>query len=403
MNFDEKFIVKINLLFCFFCFFSSIYSQDISKKALWKGNFKSIYQNQIKIEIDLAKESYFKRFSEEQILKTLKRKKTFPIIKNRTKQEVGTFSLIYLYSEKNKIILMGKAFFFDRREISTTNYFITEWKEIQFYQDPDIKIYPKPILKSIFYRDKEMVYIPEGEFLYGQGEDSSQTSFNSYFYEFINYKKFATTKAFYIDKHEVTNEEYAKFLKQTNTKNENFWKNSFYDKSRKYHPVIYLSYRESEKYAKWIKKRIPTEWEWEKAARGIGFKKRILEQKEIFINEERAYPFGDSFDSELCNTLEANKQDTLSIYALNKNSASPWGVMGMCGNASEWTSSYFRPYPFYPFSSSNFGKFLKVIRGGSFSQNRFFARVFHRDYGGLSNLREDRRAGLRLVIDPDKI
>jgi formylglycine-generating enzyme required for sulfatase activity len=71
----------------------------------------------------------------------------------------------------------------------------------------------------------------------------------------------------------------------------------------------------------------------------------------------------------------------------------------MCGNAREWTSSWYNPYPGHRFADARLiGHQFKVIRGGSYRQNQDSARADARDYGGFPELREDRSAGFRLVI-----
>ncbi|MCX7999620.1 MAG: formylglycine-generating enzyme family protein, partial [Leptospiraceae bacterium] len=90
---------------------------------------------------------------------------------------------------------------------------------------------------------------------------------------------------------------------------------------------------------------------------------------------------------------------TISVYELPKKGASVYGVVGMCGNAPEWTSSWYEPYENHFFESHLTGKAVKVVRGGSFFESRKNCTVYARSFGGLPNLAEDRRAGFRLVID----
>ena len=72
----------------------------------------------------------------------------------------------------------------------------------------------------------------------------------------------------------------------------------------------------------------------------------------------------------------------------------------MCGNAREWTSSWYAAYPGHrlPAGQAVSGKMFKVIRGGSYDQRQEFARVDYRDYGGFPNLQDDHSAGFRLVV-----
>ena len=399
--------VKLKFLFIYFLSFFLLYPQsentDIKKTPLWKGHFVSVYDNRVKIEVNLLQD-YFQNYQQIEIVNNFKSKGRFQVYSKFTDEYVGDFLILKISLEENKISLLGKVLFSSDEDDLTISYYIAEWQLKQFYFEPDKEQFEQnPTFKtSILYNNKEMVYIPAGEFLYGQGTNPSEPSFNIHFYS-QNYKKFKNTKAFYIDKYEVTNEEYANFLKDSKIENNYFWKNSFYSIERKYHPVIGLTYREAEQYASWSKKRLPTEIEWEKAARGPGFIREIFDNTEFFTNKEIIFPFGNNFDPNSCNTSESNLNDTISIYDLSKTSASPFGVVGMCGNVSEWTSSFFKSYTNNKVSNQFFGNFFKVIRGGNFSDSKIKAKVYHRDYGGIPNLREDRKAGLRLVLDIDKV
>jgi formylglycine-generating enzyme required for sulfatase activity len=101
----------------------------------------------------------------------------------------------------------------------------------------------------------------------------------------------------------------------------------------------------------------------------------------------------------LCNTNESGIRDTVSVYKLPSTSASPYGIIGMCGNVAEWTNSWYSAYPLQPFVLKGYGKVYKVIRGGSYLDDSRNAKSFHRSYGGNPNLREDKKAGFRLVVD----
>lgn len=100
-----------------------------------------------------------------------------------------------------------------------------------------------------------------------------------------------------------------------------------------------------------------------------------------------------------CNTSESKIKDTISVYELSTKGASSYGVIGMCGNAAEWTSSWYLPYHGHEISNPSFGKIFKVIRGGSFFEEKKKASSYYRNFGGKPNLISDRRAGFRLVKD----
>ncbi len=102
------------------------------------------------------------------------------------------------------------------------------------------------------------------------------------------------------------------------------------------HPVVNVSWNDAVAYAAWLANatgqpwRLPSEAEWEKAARG---------------SDGRIYPWGDSFDKARANTSEGGKGTTTPIGSY-PNGASPYGAQEMAGNVWEWTSSLFKSYPY---------------------------------------------------------
>ena len=109
-----------------------------------------------------------------------------------------------------------------------------------------------------------------------------------------------------------------------------------------------VSWFEADSYCLSIGKRLPTEFEWEKAARG---------------SDNRHFVWGNEFNKGNANF----SKKVISIYTNNKD-RSIFGVWGMNGNVSEWTSSWYQPYPHSSYKDENYGKKLKVTRGGSYSK-----------------------------------
>ncbi len=214
-----------------------------------------------------------------------------------------------------------------------------------------------PKLKLEAYASGQMVTVEKGPFLYGD-EKAKNESLNG------NYE---------MDLFPVTNEEYSGFLNGRTPEDEalNKWINleGSYQKEKcrikkegdKYtvengyerHPVIYVSWHGADEYAKWTEKRLPTEEEWEKAARGPdGWK----------------YPWGDKFDQSLCNTAESDSEGTTEVGSYPKGK-SYYGCFDMAGNVWEWTDSWYDD-----------DKDTKVLRGGSWVINggdcRCASRIF---------------------------
>jgi formylglycine-generating enzyme required for sulfatase activity len=140
------------------------------------------------------------------------------------------------------------------------------------------------------------------------------------------------------------------------------------------HPVGGVSWDDAVAYTAWLADltgdpwRLPTEAEWEKAARGT---------------DGRIYPWGDKFDKKRCTTSESGKGTTTPVGS-HPSGASPYGVLDMAGNVWEWTSSRFIPYPYSASEALDalHGGVAPVLRGGSWYYIARFARAACRSYDG---------------------
>ncbi len=261
----------------------------------------------------------------------------------------------------------------------------------------------RPSLKH--YKDgKEMLLIKSDFVIYGQSDDSSQNNFNPY-YDDRNPKHLIHLAAYYMDKYEVSNAEYLYFCKQSAYPLPDAWSKNgtLPNNKRADHPFQLASYENAQAYAKWSGKRLPTELEWEMAARG-GLLYWLDKKPSSIFRRPPLYSSGAKFDPQTCNTLESGRGDSLAVYDLADKS--PYGIIGLCGNVREWTSSWYAPYKGHRFenilsktSLSNY-RIFKVLRGGSFTTNKELARADSRSYGGIPNLATDYSAGFRLVINP---
>ena len=160
-------------------------------------------------------------------------------------------------------------------------------------------------------------------------------------------------KDFYLDIHEVTCRDYKKFIDEKKRPPPPTWKDGNYPPGSDLHPVTGVTWEDATAYAQWIGKRLPTEEEWEFAARGP---------------EGLRYPWGNEWKSD-CANVDNIRQGVTKVGSYNCRS--PFGVQDLIGNAWEWTDSSWVPYPggqlMNPPHPSD-----KVIRGGSWESPRTF-------------------------------
>jgi sulfatase modifying factor 1 len=223
-------------------------------------------------------------------------------------------------------------------------------------------------------QEKDMVLIPSGEFIMGKNS-SNPTDWQP------EHKVMIT--AFYMDKCEVTNKQYYEFCINTKTPLPYFWGMAEFRSGMAYpdYPVVGVSYFEADKYSKWAGKRLPTEAEWEYAARGG------------LINKN--YPWGDEIDSAKVNYGRKYK----GILKAGTFQPNAFGLYDIGGNVWEWTSDnydseYYAVSPSQDPKGPERGRF-KVIRGGSWHSGAMCIQVYYRN--GLSPGWIDFGVGFRCV------
>lgn len=186
--------------------------------------------------------------------------------------------------------------------------------------------------------------------------------------------------AYRMDKYPVTNAQYARFVAAAGYRAPLDWKDGRIPKGLELHPVTMVTWSDAKAYAKWAGKRLPSEAEWEKAARGT---------------DGRRWPWGNKMDPSRLNTYYTVGSTTpVTKYP---NGASPYGLLDMAGNVNEWTSSDFLPYQGTKASLDLFdvgGGSLtrnihyKVLRGGTWRSDPFSTQSFHRNFS-LPNYASD--------------
>jgi formylglycine-generating enzyme required for sulfatase activity len=231
------------------------------------------------------------------------------------------------------------------------------------------------LLKS---QDKhpDMVLIPAGEFTMGKNT-SNPTDWQPEHKVFIN--------AFYMDKNEVTNKQYYEFCTATKYPLPELWGMTQFKCGPGFpdHPVVGVSYSDAVKYASWVGKRLPTEAEWEYAARG-GL-------------SGNNFPWGNQTDTTLVNSGKLHKS-TLKVGSFKPNG---YGLFDMAGNVWEWTNdnygdNYYSVSPNQNPKGPSGGRF-KVIRGGSWHSGAMCTQTYYRN--GLSPSWIDFAVGFRCVTN----
>jgi formylglycine-generating enzyme required for sulfatase activity len=176
---------------------------------------------------------------------------------------------------------------------------------------------PAPIIEN-----DGMVWVPPGPFIYGKGDTTGIQHLEHGFW----FSKYPVTGAQFLDFLHDT----APFDTQTHRE--------FRLSAQPTHPATGVNWYDAGRYAGWKNGTLPTEFEWEKAARGI---------------DGRRYPWGDKFDRSRCNT---DSDGTTPVDQYGAAGASPYGCVDMAGNVWDWTASAYAP-----------GSPFKVLRGGSWS------------------------------------
>jgi formylglycine-generating enzyme required for sulfatase activity len=209
--------------------------------------------------------------------------------------------------------------------------------------------YQSAVQPSITGKDcAPMVLVPAGEFMMGS-RDGVQDDERPVHSEYLD--------AYYIDEYEVTTARYAKFFKETNRRQPEYWSENVVS-AHASKPVVGVDWNDAAAYCAWAGKRLPTEAEWEKAARG---------------NDQRPYPWGKAEPSpalanydHCCDFKEYGALTDVGSFEQGK---SPYGAYDMAGNVWEWVAdwydrNYYENSPVRNPTGPSSGQ-VRVLRGGS--------------------------------------
>jgi len=226
--------------------------------------------------------------------------------------------------------------------------------------------------KEIVWGDKvtvgdiELIRIPKGKFIMGSDELRGEA---------LNHNM-DLPYDYWMGRFPVTNAQFTQY------------RNRDFVRRTENHPVVEVTWYDAQKYLKWLNQifssqlpqgssfRLPSEAEWEKAARGT---------------DGRTWPWGNTFDKNKCNTREGGKGSTTPVGLYSPQGDSPYGCVDMAGNVSEWTRSLWGPnilYPEYKYPYKvNDGRededigdqaIYMVLRGGAFNSFGWYAQCAHR-------------------------
>ena len=173
---------------------------------------------------------------------------------------------------------------------------------------------------------------------------------------------------YWIARTPVTQAQYQAYVAATKVGAPDLWEGGKPLPGLEQHPVVSVSWDDARRYCAWLTEisgrphRLPTEAEWEEAARGA---------------DGRVYPWGNEWDASRCNTAESGLEAMRPVGSYPQG-ASPYGVLGMAGNVWEWTLSARAAYPYEPDDGREAevkgDDRRRIVRGGSFLLDRRYAR-----------------------------
>jgi len=248
--------------------------------------------------------------------------------------------------------------------------------------------------------EPQMVRIPAGKFLMGstkeQAAQAIKYGLDKQYTEWEQPQHTVDLSEYFIGKYPITNREYQAFVREAKHKPPQGWDGDQFPPERGSHPVVNVSWDNANAYCKWLSEksnkqyRLPTEAEWEKAARG---------------EDGNVYAWGNDFNPTKANTSESNIGDTSDVGKYSPQGDSPYGCADMIGNVWEWCNDRFNKDEYKDRVGMNTkdpqgpqeGSY-RVLRGGSFYSGRWNARCADRSGNGPDSTNSSR--GFRVASSP---
>jgi formylglycine-generating enzyme required for sulfatase activity/energy-coupling factor transporter ATP-binding protein EcfA2 len=237
----------------------------------------------------------------------------------------------------------------------------------------------------------EWATVPTGEFLMGSSDaeiNSVRKTCPSCYVDNEKPQHVVYLDSYEINRYEVTKKEYHQCVLAGVC---NIPNDPFYDKpDYQDHPVVSVDWEDANKFCEWLGGRLPTEAEWEKAARSTEGSTR-----------SRVYPWGDEWDPQKANVERSDDGGTLPVGSFSPAGDSTYGVSDLAGNVWEWTADwysegYYRESPAINPVGPSSGTY-RILRGGSFVDSRVDARSAYRAEFNPNNASED--IGFRCARD----
>jgi formylglycine-generating enzyme required for sulfatase activity len=259
----------------------------------------------------------------------------------------------------------------------------------------------------------DFVKIPAGEFSIGSDPQQDRSHHPD---ELPCHRLHVTD--YYLMRYPVTNAQYRMFVEASGHRKPLFWKDGQYPEALSEHPVVGVSFFDTLAFCRWARQetglslRLPSEPEWEKAARG---------------SDGQLYPWGNQWDAGLTNTREAKIGATTPVGKFSPQGDSMYGVADMAGNVQCWVSSLFGPYPYDPTDgretlvydldpdellpriretgctsvpeSLEAGLDKSMIRGGSWRESKLQSRCAYRSWAAPMHRSDD--TGFRLCYESE--
>ena len=234
----------------------------------------------------------------------------------------------------------------------------------------------------------EMIHIPSGHFIFGTNKkdeiaEALSLGIPKPWYADETPRQKIFLKGFYIDTFEVTNERYKKYVDDLGAVSPANWENNDFLEGKNKEPVTWVTWFDAANFCQWAKKMLPTEKQWERAAKGT---------------KGNEYPWGNEYQSSIANLSKraGSKNKPVTVGSFPK-SVSKEGVHDLVGNVWEWVADDYRPYKGSTYKNNYYDSGYKILRGHSASDIGHFPGAMY-----ANAIKMFARSGYRQFANPDE-